>query len=87
LAAFRKSTARFPRRWCQPATRQGLTAAIAKAIDDPKTMNQMNQMTQMLRTQVAASFSADAMVDGVLAGYEQAIGRVPALSRGLLAHA
>jgi hypothetical protein len=50
-------------------------------------MNQMNQMTQMLRTQVAASFSADAMVDGVLAGYEQAIGRVPALSRGLLAHA
>ena len=46
----------------------------------------MNQMTQMLRTQVAASFSADAMVDGVLAGYGQAIGRVPALGRGLLAH-
>ena len=61
-----------------------LAAAIAKAIDDP---NAMIEITQKLRAQVAAAFSADAMVDGVIAGYEQAIRRVPALSRALLAHA
>ena len=61
-----------------------LAAAIAKAIDDPKAMI---EITQKLRAQVAAAFSADAMVDGVIAGYEQALRRVPALSRALLAHA
>lgn len=61
-----------------------LAAAIARAIADP---NAMNELTQKLRAQVAAAFSADAMVDGVIAGYEQAIRRVPALSRALLAHA
>jgi glycosyltransferase involved in cell wall biosynthesis len=61
-----------------------LAAAIAKAIADPIAMD---EITKKLRAQVAAAFSADAMVDGVIAGYEQAIRRVPALSRALLAHA
>jgi glycosyltransferase involved in cell wall biosynthesis len=61
-----------------------LAAAIAQAVTDPQTMD---ETTERLRARVAAGFSADAMVDGVIAGYEQAIRRVPALSRALLAHA
>jgi hypothetical protein len=52
-----------------------MTASIANALADP---NAMNEITQKLRAQVAAAFSANAMVDGVIAGYEQAIRRVPA---------
>ena len=63
---------------------QALAGAIARAIDDPK---EINAIAQQLRARVAASFSADDMVDEVLAGYEQAIRRVPALSRALIAHA
>ena len=47
----------------------------------------MEEITARLRARVAAAFSADAMVDDVIAGYEQAIRRVPALRRALLAHA
>ena len=49
-----------------------LGAAIRRAVADPAaTARQMEQ----LRQQVATSFSLDAMVDGVLAGYEQALDR------------
>ncbi|MBI3704782.1 MAG: glycosyltransferase family 4 protein [Rhizobiales bacterium] len=61
-----------------------LAAAIASALADPDAMV---EITRKLRAQVAAAFSADAMVDGVIAGYEQAIRRVPALSRALPAQA
>ena len=61
-----------------------LAAAIASAIAEPDAVK---ELTARLRAQVAAAFSADAMVDGVIAGYEQAVRRVPALSRALLAHA
>ena len=61
-----------------------LAAAIAGAVDDPSGTL---ALAQKLRAQVAAAFSADAMVDGVLAGYQQAIARVPAHGRALLSHA
>ena len=47
-----------------------LAAAIAQAVDNPEATN---TIAQKLRAQVAASFSADDIVDGVLAGYRQAI--------------
>ena len=47
-----------------------LAAAIAQAVENPEATN---AIAQELRAQVAASFSADAMVEGVLAGYRQAI--------------
>jgi glycosyltransferase involved in cell wall biosynthesis len=61
-----------------------LAAAIKRAMQSPETTA---AIAQQLRAQVAASFSADAMVEGVLAAYEQAIahGGVPA--RAELAHA
>jgi glycosyltransferase involved in cell wall biosynthesis len=63
---------------------QALAGAIARATGDPR---EINAIAQQLRARVASAFSVDAMVDGVLAGYEQAIQRKPALSRALLAHA
>ncbi len=59
-----------------------LAAAIGQAIADSKTMN---AITERLQTRVAASFSADAMVDGVLAGYQQALDHVPASYSGIFA--
>jgi len=61
-----------------------LAVAIAGAVDDPSGAL---ALAQKLRAQVAAAFSADAMVDGVLAGYQQAIARVPARGRAILSHA
>lgn len=63
---------------------QALATAIARATHDPR---EINAIAEKLRARVASAFSADAMVDGVLAGYEQAIERKPALSRALLAPA
>jgi glycosyltransferase involved in cell wall biosynthesis len=48
-----------------------LAAAIAQAVDNPEATH---AIAEKLRAQVAASFSAEAMVEGVLAGYRQAIG-------------
>jgi glycosyltransferase involved in cell wall biosynthesis len=61
-----------------------LAQAIARALCQPDAML---DSTRQLRARVESAFSCDAMVDGVLAGYEQAIARVPALSRTTLAHA
>jgi glycosyltransferase involved in cell wall biosynthesis len=47
-----------------------LAAAIAQAVDNPEAAN---ALAQKLRAQVAASFSADTMVEGVLAGYREVI--------------
>jgi glycosyltransferase involved in cell wall biosynthesis len=48
-----------------------LAQAIARALDHPDTMA---ENTQKLRERVRASFSVDSMVDGVLAGYQSALG-------------
>lgn len=60
---------------------QALADAIKNAIGNPSAAN---QTALKLRAQVAAAFSLDAMVDGVLSGYGMAIERVPALSQALL---
>lgn len=67
-----------------PGDVPALAAAIHQTISDP---NATVEIAQKLRAQVAAAFSVHAMADGVIAGYEQAIRRVPALSRALLAQA
>ncbi|MDO8875914.1 MAG: glycosyltransferase [Pseudolabrys sp.] len=61
-----------------------LSSAIARAMSEPEAMI---GAARALRTRVERSFSCDAMVDGVLAGYEQALARLPAHSRPALAHA
>jgi glycosyltransferase involved in cell wall biosynthesis len=61
-----------------------LARAIAKAVGEPAAMA---ATTQQLRLQVEQSFSCDTMVDGVLAGYLQALDRMPKNSPTALAHA
>ncbi len=68
----------------QPGDARALAATIAAAVRDPSAME---NTARMLRARVAASFSLDAMVDQVLAGYEQAIQRKPAPSRTSIAQA
>lgn len=70
----------------------GDAVKLAEAIAKAKTasMHEPNAMidaARQLRTQVERSFSCDAMIDGVLAGYGEAIARLPARSRATLAHA
>ena len=61
-----------------------LAEAIARAMREPGSMA---DTTRQLRAQVERSFCCETMVDGVIAGYEQALARLPAQSRASLAHA
>lgn len=61
-----------------------LAEAIARAMCEPAAMN---DTARQLRARIAESFSAEAMVDGVLAGYEQALARMARLHDRTLAHA
>ncbi|MEP7030519.1 MAG: glycosyltransferase family 4 protein [Pseudolabrys sp.] len=53
-----------------PEDAGALAVAIAASLDDPAAAA---KVAQQISTRVAASFSRDAMVDGVLAGYRAAI--------------
>jgi glycosyltransferase involved in cell wall biosynthesis len=56
-----------------------LASAIASSLDDPAAAA---DIAQKISARVAASFSCDAMVDGVMAGYQAALARiVPASCR------
>jgi glycosyltransferase involved in cell wall biosynthesis len=55
-----------------PGDAPALAAAIRQAIADPAATQ---ALAHQLRQQVATSFSLDAMVDGVLDGYQQALER------------
>jgi glycosyltransferase involved in cell wall biosynthesis len=61
-----------------------LAGAIAIAMADPAATN---DVTQKLRARVVTSFSADAMADQILAGYERAIDDARAGKRNLFAPA
>jgi glycosyltransferase involved in cell wall biosynthesis len=50
-----------------------LAAAIAESLDDPATAA---DVAQKLSARVAASFSLDTMVDGVMDGYQAALSRI-----------
>jgi glycosyltransferase involved in cell wall biosynthesis len=67
-----------------PGDAPALATAIGKAVADPAGMQ---ALARALRQQVATSFSVDAMVDGVLAGYEQALDRGALSGRATLARA
>lgn len=67
-----------------PGDARILAQAITNALRRPDAMT---GTTRELRARVEHYFSCDAMVDGVLAGYEQAIARLPSFSRNALAHA
>ncbi|MBS0248856.1 MAG: glycosyltransferase family 4 protein [Proteobacteria bacterium] len=54
----------------QPESSAAIATAIADALDHPETMR---QRTQALHERVARYFSIDAMVDGVLDGYQAAL--------------
>ncbi len=58
-----------------------LAETIMRAVGAPAALT---EPAQKLRARVAAAFSLNAMVDGVLAGYVASIERVPALSQALL---
>lgn len=61
-----------------------LAHAIGTAVRQPQAMA---DTTLQLRARVKTYFSWDAMVDGVVAGYEQAFANLPAHSSRALAHA
>ena len=61
-----------------------LQQAIAAAIADPESAT---VTAQVLRQRVMDFFSVDAMVDSILAGYQQAIGGAPAAHRKVLVRA
>ena len=61
-----------------------LAAAIAAVLREPDTAT---ATAELLRRRVAESFSVDAMVDGVIAGYRQALDGAPLTSRGVLLNA
>jgi glycosyltransferase involved in cell wall biosynthesis len=67
-----------------PGDAPKLAAAIRQAVADSAATQ---ALMQQLRQQVATSFSLDAMVDGVLAGYEQALERATLSGRPALARA
>ena len=63
----------------------GDSAQLADAIEGAmKSPVALGNATGNLRARVAAAFSLNAMVDGVLSGYIAAIERVPALNQALL---
>ena len=64
-----------------PGNSDQLADAIEDAIKSPAAFG---NATGNLRARVAAAFSLNAMVDGVVSGYVTAIERVPVLSQALL---
>jgi glycosyltransferase involved in cell wall biosynthesis len=56
----------------------GLAAAIAASLDDPAAAA---DLARLLSARVASSFSLDAMVDGVMAGYQAALSRIAPAGR------
>ena len=67
-----------------PGDAPALAAGIRQAVTNPVATA---ALTQQLKEQVATSFSVDTMVDGVLAGYEQALDRAAPSGRPMLARA
>lgn len=67
-----------------PGDAAALAAAIAAVICEPDTAM---AAAEALRRRVAASFSVDAMVDSVIAGYRQAIDGAPLMSSQVLLRA
>ena len=67
-----------------PGDAAQLAKAIAAAMCEPAAIN---DTARLLRAQVATSFSVETMVDGVLAGYEQALARLAAPRAGVVARA
>jgi glycosyltransferase involved in cell wall biosynthesis len=63
---------------------QALAEAIATAFANPAGTE---ARAQMLRMQIADSFSVDAMVDSVLAGYQQALDSAPLVTRPVIRQA
>jgi glycosyltransferase involved in cell wall biosynthesis len=61
-----------------PEDPAALAAAIAASLDDPAAAA---DIAQKISVRVAASFSLDAMVDGVMAGYQAALARIVPSSR------
>lgn len=61
-----------------PADVKALVGAIKEAVDQPSAIA---ERSRKLRTRIAASFSVEAMVDGVLSCYEQALDVVPLVSQ------
>jgi glycosyltransferase involved in cell wall biosynthesis len=56
-----------------PQDAGALAAAIAWSLDNPAAAA---EIAQKISARVAASFSCDAMVDGVMAGYQAALFRI-----------
>ena len=69
-AAFRRSSGRSRSRLVPPADAAALARAIRAALDDPSALR---NEALTLRARVQAEFSADAMADGVLAAYGEAL--------------
>ena len=67
-----------------PGDAAQLAKAIAASMCEPAAIN---DTARLLRAQVATSFSVETMVDGVLAGYEQALARLAAPRAGVVARA
>jgi glycosyltransferase involved in cell wall biosynthesis len=67
-----------------PGDSPALAEAIRRCLADPAASA---ANAERLRARVAAGFSVDAMVDGVLGGYEQALDRALAPTRALLVRA
>jgi len=61
-----------------PGDANALTAAIASSLDNPA---EAADIAQKISARVAASFSCDAMVDGVMAGYRATLDRIVPSSR------
>ncbi len=67
-----------------PGDAPALAAAIRRSFADPAATA---ALTQQLRQQVATAFSVEAMVDGVLSGYEQALDRARSAGSPMLVRA
>jgi glycosyltransferase involved in cell wall biosynthesis len=67
-----------------PGDSPALAEAIRRCLADPSASA---ANAELLRARIAAGFSVDAMVDGVLAGYQQALERTLAPGRAQLARA
>jgi glycosyltransferase involved in cell wall biosynthesis len=67
-----------------PGDSPALAEAIRRCLADPAASA---ANAELLRARIAAGFSVDAMVDGVLAGYQQALERTLAPGRAQLARA
>lgn len=64
-------------RLLRPDDLTALTAAIARAVNDPETVR---ASTAIVRERVRAEFSIEHMVDGVIAGYREALRQKPSQS-------